>query len=240
MKLKLFPTCKFPTSVIIFLLTLSCTVQSFAELPHDIIQESKILYQMENKFHGKCINSDWEGIYSFQHPTYKKHVSLAEFKFFDGRIAYNYRTNRRSRVSGGYAVPAMRYILANQEKKDILGYPSKRKYHMTTNPFVNIKAFTVEKISLAKSKRFAKVSTLFKGTMLLQPGLVRAHMMIPFTKTMETYWEKIDGKWVITLLKDPAHLSGNKYFHFIPNDSSAWKSMEFIDIDVNQLGKEKS
>jgi hypothetical protein len=89
-------------------------------------QEVKNLYEIQKNYLKYKMESNWEKVYSYQHPEFRKKVSIAEFKFFNGQVTDNYRANTRAHVSGGYAIPSMEYIMSHQDKKDILGFPAFR------------------------------------------------------------------------------------------------------------------
>ena len=195
----------------IFLLFLLIpSVGVFADVPPDLLEEGKRLYRIQEDYFKKCLVSDWEGIYNYHHPIFKEKISIKEFVFFNGKVDFNYRQSSRAKISGGYALPTLKYIEENQRNKDMLGYPAPpRKFQITTNPLVKIKSFSIQSVAMTHDKQYAKMNTKISGKMTL-PTIVRAIMKVPFNYPIVNYWEKVDGHWVITLLKDPRNLSGRR------------------------------
>lgn len=83
---------------------------------------------------------------------------------------------------------------------------------------------------------YAKSTMTYKGIQTMDPGRIRGILKFPVTLTMHDYWEKIDGNWYITLLKNTTNFSGNIYYHFIPNNNSDWESTKFTEYDSPNLG----
>ena len=122
----------------------------------------------------------------------------------------------------------------------MLGYPAPRKYQITTNPLVDIKNYSIDSIALTSDRKYARVTASLIGKMTLPPSVVRAIFKIPFKQPFKYFWENIDGKWAITLLKDRRSFSGNSLFYFIPNNFKAWETRKFINISSDELLKGKS
>ena len=135
---------RFFHSVALLSLFLGFFSIAFAGNSNALREEARNLYKINQEYLNKCLASDWPGIYERQHPEFRRRVSLDEFIFYDGMLTFDYRTNLRARVSGGYTLPSLDYIKRNSVKKDILGFPSFRRYQMTTNPLVRIKEFSIE------------------------------------------------------------------------------------------------
>jgi len=230
---------RFFYSVAFVSLLLGFSSIAFTDNSNNLREEARNLYENNQEYLNKCMASDWRGIYEHQHPEFRRRVSLDEFIFYDGLLAFDYRTNRRAHVSGGYTLPSLDYIKRNAVKKDILGYPAFRRYQMTTNSLVRIEKFSIEKVELTANKRFAKITSRYIGKMRLEPGLVRKMMNALFDKEMINYWEQVDNKWYISLLKDVREISGNRSFHFVPNDGSTWESMEFVSFSASDLTGDK-
>jgi len=201
-------------------------------IPADFLDEAKKLHAVEMDYFQKCLASDWPGIYDYHHPRFKENISLAEFKFFQGRVVYNYRQVESQHVSG-LRVPSRDYIKNNPAKKDILGFPIPQKYQMFGDPLITPKSLTIDKIAISRDKRFAKVEGRVTGRQQLNPAIVRGHIEFPVDIPMVDFWEQVDGRWVITLLKDITHVSGNTRFYYIPNNNDGWKQMQFVEIDAS-------
>lgn len=194
----------------------------------DHLQEAKKLAGVEVDYFLKKINSDWEGLYGYQHPDFRERVSLEEFQFFDGRVLYNYRDGMAHHVSGGLT-PSLKFIKSHPKKKDVLGFPVPRKYKWFATPFITINDYGLKRVSISENGNFAMVEVTLKGIEKLNPAMVREDIQFEVEKPHTDYWEKIDGKWKITLLADAAAISGGaKVRYFIPNSNAAWEKMKFI------------
>ena len=231
-----------PTLVakILIALLLTFPLAVFAGETNALREEARKLYKVETNFVQKCLANDFKGIYSFQHPTYRDNVSFDEFVFFDGKAMFDYRSDYRARVSGGYVLPSFEYIRQNKGKKDILGFPTPRKYKLTTNPLVDIREVIIKSIDVSQDKKYAKVNSRYKGKMMLEPGIHHGLMKIPFDVAMIDFWENVNGQWFITLMKSTANISGYPFFYGMPNDGSAWESKEFTSFQVSDLTNDKN
>ena len=68
------------------------------------------------------------------------------------------------------------------------------------------------------------------------PALVREDIAFDMTRPHVDYWEKVNGKWVITVLADSSAISGGmKTIYFIPNNNEAWKKKEYVHFDPDSL-----
>jgi hypothetical protein len=209
---------------------------AYGDMGENETQEVKNLYEIQNNYVKHKLENNWGKIYSYQHPEFRKKVSIAEFKFFNGQVADNYRKNSRAHISGGYAVPSKEYINSHQDKKDILGFPAFRHYPMTSNKHIKIDTVSIDKIAISDHRKYAKGIMTYKGIETMDPGRLRGILKVPVTLKMEDYWEKVDGNWYITLLRNTTKLSGNVYYHFIPNNKGSWESTKFIEFDPRDLG----
>jgi hypothetical protein len=194
----------------------------------DHLQVAKKLAGLEVDYFQKKIHNDWKGLYDYQHPDYKKHISIEEFQFFEGRVLYNYREENVHHVSGGLT-PSLDFIMSNPEKKDVLGFPIPRKYRWFANPFVTIKGYELKRVSISENGNYAMVEVELRGTEQLNPAVVRDDIKFDIKKPHVDYWEKVDGAWKISMLADAASVSGGvKVHYFIPNSNDAWEKMKFI------------
>ena len=56
------------------------------------------------------------------------------------------------------------------------------------------------------------------------------------TRPHVDYWEKVDGKWAITVLTDSSSISGGmSTLYFIPNNNDAWEKKDYVHIDSDSL-----
>jgi len=60
----------------------------------------------------------------------------------------------------------------NIYKKDPLGFPVKRRYQWSGDPYLKIKSFSLEKISISTDGKYAKVKVMLKGRQRLNPAIV--------------------------------------------------------------------
>ena len=74
---------------------------AYGDMGENETQEVKNLYEIQNNYVKHKLENNWGKIYSYQHPEFRKKVSIAEFKFFNGQVADNYRESPRAHVSGG-------------------------------------------------------------------------------------------------------------------------------------------
>jgi hypothetical protein len=107
---------------------------------------------------------------------------------------------------------------------------------MTSNKYIKINKVKIDKILISDQKKYAKGIMTYKGMQTMDPGRVRGILRFPVTLTMKDYWEKVNGNWYITLLRNTTKLSGNTYYHFIPNNKGSWESTKFIEFDPSDLG----
>ncbi|GJL78618.1 MAG: hypothetical protein NPINA01_16070 [Nitrospinaceae bacterium] len=192
------------------------------------LQEVAKLAALEKDYFQKKINNDLKGVYSYQHPEFKKHVSVEEFQFFDGRVVYNYRMATEHHISGGL-MPSLAFIKANPVKKDALGFPQQRKFRWFANPFITVQNYDLKKISISEDGNYAMVAVELKARERLNPAMVRGDIEFDTQQPFVDYWEKVDGKWKITLLADAAAISGgSKVRYFIPNNNAGWEKTKFI------------
>ena len=162
----------------IFLLTALAQSPIFAgEVPKDFIQLSKKIYNMEEDYWKKREKSEWQAIYEYQHPKFKKKVSIEEFRYFEGRVAHNYRVEMGKHISG-MMVPPIEDIKKRQSKKDILGFPIQPKYKILSNGLMKIQNHAVDRIYISKDKKYARVVLKVDVKGRLNPGIVRGNMQI--------------------------------------------------------------
>ena len=77
---------------------------------------------------------------------------------------------------------------------------------------------------------------MVQGKQRLNPVVVRGDFEFDAQYPLTDYWEKVGENWVITLLSAPISNSGAGILkHFLPNNNSAWKKIEFIEINAEDL-----
>jgi hypothetical protein len=203
------------------------------------LQEVARLAALEKDYFQKKIDSDLSAVYGYQHPDFKRHVSVEEFQFFDGRVVYNYREGAEHHLSGGLT-PSLAYIKMNPAKKDMLGFPQQRKFKWFANPFITITDYVLKRISISEAGDHAMVTVVLKGRERLNPAITRDNFEFDIMETHIDYWEKVDGRWTIALLTDAASISGgSRVRYFIPNSNADWEKMKFIAYVPRPEGKSR-
>ncbi len=203
--------------------------------PASFIKEAKALYNIEEDYFQKRIKSDWKALYDYQHPDYRNKVTFEEFEYFDGRAVIDYAKTSPLHVSGAPGA-GLELIKKGMVKRDMLGYPVERKYRMFNDPLSVMKTYSIEKISISKNGKYAKAHYKADMESVLPPAIVRGHIPYKLNLAGEDYWEKIDGKWYITVLKKKLTISGVQTGHYyIPNNDDAWEKMEFVEIEASSL-----
>jgi hypothetical protein len=202
-----------------------------------LIEEAKILFDRESQLLNARLSVNWNIQHSFQHPDFRKKISVAELEYFEGFVASDYRekSKKNAHISGSF-VPSLDYIKKNQYKKDPLGFPVTRRYKWSNDSYLKIKTYSLEKISISKDGKYAKVKMMLKGKQRLNPVLVRTNFEFDAQYPSIDYWEKINGNWVITLLSTPVNTSGTGILKFlVPNNKSGWGKAEFVELNPADL-----
>ena len=221
--------------MMVFLSGFSNANASWAEIKDTVLKEAKELEKIEKDYFNNRLKNDLKGAYQYQHPDFKKAISIEEFMYFEGRILSGYRNGIMEHISGGM-IPPVNWIKKNFTKKDALGFPRKTYYKWFYNPFIKVKDYNLERISISKDGKYAMVKIILKGRERINPALVRADISFDFTRRHVDYWEKVDGKWVITVLADSSSISGGKNtMYFIPNNNDAWEKKDFVHVDSENL-----
>lgn len=209
--------------------------KSLGQVSDEVLEEAKTLAKLEDDYFKKRLNNDLNGAYQYQHPAYKEKISLEEFLYFEGHLISEYRNGMQAHISG-VMIPPLEVIRKNPGKRDVLGFPRPSRYKWFVNPFIVVKGYSLERISISEDGQYAMVEINLKGTERLNPALVRGDIKFDINRPHIDYWEKVNGKWVITVLIDNSSISGsNKTFYFIPNNHSAWQKMEYVEIDPASL-----
>ena len=223
-----------------FLLSISSPQLMYAKnaITPQLTEEARVLFDREKQLFNARKNVDWEKMYSLQHPEFRKKISVDEMRYFEGWAASDYRekAKQNAHISGAY-VPNVDYMKKNVYKKDPLGFPVKRRYKFSEDPYLKVKTFSLEKISISTDGKYAKLKVMLKGRQRLNPAIVRGgHYEFAAQYPTTDYWEKVNGNWVITLLSKPANLSGTGSLKFfVPNNKSGWGKAEFVEINPLDL-----
>jgi hypothetical protein len=219
---------------VLFLLVV-VSEKSWGEVSDEVLKEAKTLAKLEDDYFKKRLDNDLKGAYQYQHPAYKEKISLEEFLYFEGRLISNYRTGIQAHISG-VMIPTLEHIKKNTGKRDVLGFARPSRYIWFVNPFIKIKRYYLEQISISKDGKYAMTEIMLTGRERLNPALVRGNIAFDMKRTHIDYWEKVNGQWVITVLIDNSSISGSKKtLYFIPNNNDAWKKMEYVQVDSASL-----
>jgi hypothetical protein len=209
--------------------------KSWGEVSDEVLKEAKMLAKLEDDYFKKRLNNDLKGAYQYQHPAYKEKISLEEFLYFEGRLISNYRTVMQAHISG-VMLPSLEHIKKNTGKRDSLGFARPSRYKWFENPFIKVKRYSLEQISISEDGKYAMTEIMLTGRERLNPALVRGNIVFDMKRTHIDYWEKVNGEWVITVLIDNSSISGSKKtLYFIPNNNDAWKKMEYVQVDSTSL-----
>jgi hypothetical protein len=210
--------------------------KSWGHVSDEMLKEAKTLAKLEEDYFKKRLNNDLNGVYQHQHPIYRKKISLEEFLYFEGRLVSNYREGPMAHISGGM-IPSVDHIKKNPGKRDALGFPRPSYYKWFLNPFIKVKNYSLKQISISENGKYAMTEIILKGRERLNPSLIRGDFSFDINRPHIDYWEKVDGKWVITVLTDNPSISGTseRTFYFIPNNNDAWEKMNYIQIDSASL-----
>ena len=220
-------------STLFFLVVVS--EKSWGQVSDEVLEEAKTLAKLEDDYFKKRLDNDLKGAYQYQHPAYKEKISVEEFLYFEGRLISNYRKEMQAHISGGM-IPPLEYIKKNTGKKDALGFARPSRYKWFENPFIKIKRYSLEQISISEDGKYAMTEIMLTGRERLNPALIRGNIVFDIKRTHIDYWEKVNGQWVITVLIDNSSISGSKKtLYFIPNNNDAWKKMEYVKVDSASL-----
>ena len=232
---RFYKTIVYLFFVMMFLTSFSIANASWAEMGDTVLKDAKELEKLEKDYFNKRLKNDLKGAYQYQHPDFKKAISIEEFMYFEGRIVSGYRNGLMGHISGGM-IPPLNWIKKNFAKKDALGFPRASYYKWFINPFIKVKDYNLEKISVSKDGKYAMVKIILTGRERINPALVRGDISFDFTRPHVDYWEKVDGKWAITVLADSSSISGGvKTMYFIPNINDAWEKKDYVHIDSESL-----
>ena len=183
----------FITVILGLLLSISSPQLMYAKnaITPQLNEEAQVLFDMEKKLFNARKNVDWEKIHGLQHPDFRKKISVDEIQYFEGWAASDYRemAKQNAHISGAY-VPSVDYMKKNIYKKDPLGFPVKRRYEWSGDPYITIKTFSLEKISISTDGKYAKLKVMLKGRQRLNPVVVRGgHYEFPGQFQFTDYWE---------------------------------------------------
>ena len=213
------------------------TIDAESKNTSQLMKEAQILVEKEAQFFNARQTIDWAKIHGLQHPNFRKKVSVEEVRYFEGWATHDYRekAKKNAHISGAM-VPTLEYMKKHPNKFDPLGFPVARRYKWSGDPFLKIKTYFLEKISISKDGKYAKINIVVKGKQRLNPAIARGNFEFDAKYPLTDYWEKVDGFWVITLLSKPVSLSGSGILkYFLPNNNSAWRKMDFVDINPEKL-----
>ena len=209
--------------------------KSWGQVSDEVLKEAKKLAKIEDGYFKKRLNNDLKGAYQYQHPAYKEKISLEEFLYFEGRVVSDYRKGVETHISGGM-LPSIKYIKKNYTKRDALGFGRPSYYQWFANPFITVKGYSLERISISMDGKYAMAEITVKAEEQLNPAAVRANIRFDIKRSHIDYWEKVDGQWAITVLAYNPTISGARTAsRFTPNNNDAWQKMDYVHIDSDSL-----
>ena len=219
---------------VMFLLVAS-SEKIWGQVSDEFLKEAKSLAKLENDYFKKRANHDLKGAYKYQHPIFKEKISVEEFLYFEGRVTTEYRKTTEAHISGGM-IPSVEYIKKNHIKRDPLGFPRPSYYQWYQNPFITVKDYSLDRISISTDGKYAKAEITIEGEEQLNPAAVRGNIRFDIKRPHIDYWQKVDGQWVITVLAKNSSISGARTaYRFTPNNNDAWQKMDYIEIDSESL-----
>ncbi|MEE9165668.1 MAG: hypothetical protein V3U15_05340, partial [Nitrospinota bacterium] len=161
-------------------------------------------------------------------------------QYFNGHVATNYRKNRYfMRNTSGYSLyPSVEDIKRNPIKKDpFLGVPLPPIYRFIPSPLFNFTGHKFEKVYLDDSGTLGKVA-ISLNVIQTPPPAVMSDFKIHRDILYIDYWEKINGKWVLSVMKQfpGLHVSGAvTREHPVPRDMSRWDTAHFTEFKPEDL-----
>jgi hypothetical protein len=134
-------------------------------------------------------------------------------------------------------LPSIKYIKKNYTKKDALGFGRPSYYQWFSNPFITVKGYSLERISVSMNGKYAMAEITIKAEEQLNPSAVRGNFRFDIKRSHIDYWEKVDGQWAITVLayKSSAISGARTVSRFTPNNNDAWKKIDYVHIDPDSL-----
>jgi hypothetical protein len=221
----------------IFFVGMVTSAQAEEITKSQLIEEALVLAEREAILVNARLKNDWEKIHGFQHPNFRKKISIDEIRYLEGWAAYDYREQSKINAHiSGFFTPTLAYMKKNPNKKDPLGFPVPRRYRWSKNPFIEVKRHSLENISISKDGKYAKVKVMLEAKEKINPVLARGLIEYDSKHSLTDYWEKVDGSWFITLLSKPVAISGVSVLnYFVPNDKSGWEKTNFVEIDPKNL-----
>ena len=116
----------FITVILGLLLSISSPQLMYAKnaITPQLNDEAQVLFDREKQLFNARINVDWEKMHSFQHPDFRKKISVDEIRYFEGWAASDYRekAKQNAHISGAY-VPNVDYMKKMYIKKILWGSP---------------------------------------------------------------------------------------------------------------------
>lgn len=205
-----------------------------------LTHEAKLLIKTESQYLDARLNDKWEMIYSFQHPDFQKSVSLEEFKYFRGKVFINYRKDQYfHRISGAPSYPSVEEIKKTPRETGFMGITFPTVYHFFQNPLARAESYKLKKVLIANNDTLGKAIVRISIAERLPILFRMADTKIKRETIYIDYWEKVNGKWFITLMKtfseSRPHISGGQTKqkeHLIPRDISPWEKAQFTEFNI--------
>ncbi len=209
-------------------------------MPKPTARDARELLQVQEQYFKDRMESKWEAIYERQHPKTKEIVTLEFFINRYGLVGYDTPDLVKQRAKGPlYVMPPPSDVVTIP--RDGLGFPTTRRYRIIANPWVTIKDHRYEKVGISPDGRWARVDMQLDVIEKLPPHLFKVDMVIPHTRQMYEYWEKVDGKWSVALLVHRLSISGSKIpVIFIPQNIKELDAIDWIEFDPDKLNAQEA
>ncbi|PIQ99449.1 MAG: hypothetical protein COV66_11520 [Nitrospinae bacterium CG11_big_fil_rev_8_21_14_0_20_45_15] len=223
---------------VIFLIFLISTYNFsivFAEISPDIYKKSAQLLTLEKDYILQRAQQNWSKIYNYQHPRYKHKISFEEFKYFNGRLDFNFREKTPAHISGA-RIPTAEEIKKRGSRKDIMGIPVKPHYRWLIIPLFTYKGHEIERIYISPDGQRAKIQWHLEGREQLDPRWARGYYDYPVRRIYFDYWEMTEEGWRIAVAALAHNVSGHKTIHYmVPADQAEWDRTEFIELTPAEI-----
>jgi len=201
---------------------------AFAEISKEIYKKAADLLAAENDYINQRAKNNWEKIYSYQNPRYKRKISIEEFKYFNGRLDFYYREKSKAHISGARLL-SVEEIKSKKTPKDILGFPIRPRYRWIINPLFTFRKYEVLQILISKDGKRAKANWLLEGREQIDPRWTRSFIDFPVRRPYVDFWESTEEGWRIAVSALFQNISGQKTIHhLVPFDKEKWDHSDFF------------
>ncbi len=219
----------------ILLISASCFSIVFAEVSPENYEKAAQVLRAEKDYILQRAQKNWPKIYNYQHPRYKNKISLEEFKYFNGRLDYNFREKSRAHISGA-KYPSAEEIKKQGSPKDLMGFPIRPNYRWIIISLFTFEGHKIERIYMSRDGQRAKVQWQLKGREQLDPRWARGFYDYPVKRIYFDFWEMTEEGWRIAVAALAHNVSGRKTIHhLVPHNKEEWDKTEFISMTPEEV-----